>query len=268
MIEFFRKQGVTVVMGVVIVILLCCFKNPIVAHIIREHDLVEEKSKMVTISYYFPNFDYFADIVSGAQQPKKDWMEGYYFGKPYIFHTYYQKTVDLFPDNGAAHYLLGFCEYYMGNQDVAVTQFEKSVEADPYFFWSYYNLGVIYFQQGKLRKSVEIMTKALSLSNEITLAIINRDSLFHQIWHKVANPSEVLERNVEEGQKDAVLVMTASFIKAGGYAQALKIMGTFKLSDAWHQELTHKLLQKATTHQSTTEDIDQSILDQVSVRLF
>ena len=55
-----------------------------------------------------------------AEQPKKEWMEGYFFGKPYIFDTYYQKAAELFPDIDAAHYLLGFCEYYLGNFDMPV----------------------------------------------------------------------------------------------------------------------------------------------------
>jgi len=151
--------------GLVVLALVCVLwrHNPLVTEIIKEHELVNQKSKLVTISYYYPAFGYFADIVAGTQPPKKEWMQGYYFGKPYIFHQYYQKAAQLLPDSDAAHFLLGFCQYYLGLGDMARTQYETAAALNPYFFWSYYNLGVIYFQQGDFLKSAMALTQALAL---------------------------------------------------------------------------------------------------------
>jgi tetratricopeptide (TPR) repeat protein len=115
-------------------------KNPIVIDMIKENNLAEQKSKIMAISYYYPYFPYFADIVAGSEQPKKEWMDGYYLGRPYIFQQYYQLAVDLFPEIDAPHFLLGYCAYYRGDPDTAGAQFEKTVNLNPYFFWSYYDI--------------------------------------------------------------------------------------------------------------------------------
>jgi tetratricopeptide (TPR) repeat protein len=243
-------------------------KNPLVAEIIKEHDLVNEKAKVVAISYYYPTFSYFANIVFGSAQPEKELMESYYLGKPYIFHTYYQKAVDLFPDNDAAQYLLGYCEYYMGNAGIAAGHYEQSVDVNPYFFWSYYNLGVIYFQQGDFLKSAMILSKSLALRNEITLEILHQGPFYRQIWRLISGPPQILANNLRQGQADAALLLTACFVKAGAYNQALQIIQSFGPSIPWHQDLWQALRKKALSRQSATDDIDDSIQEQIPVRLF
>ena len=243
-------------------------QNILVAHIIKEHALVEEKSKIVTVSYYNPYFDYFADIAAGTQQPNKAWMEGYYFGRPYIFHTYYHKAVDLFPNIDAVHYLLGFCEYYMGNPDVARVQYEKSMELNPYFFWSDYNLGVIYFQQGDFFKSAVVLSKAISLRKEISLAILRQSPFYRQIWRSIANPPQILGKNLIEGQADAALLLATCFVKAHMEPQALQIIQSIGKDSPWHRELWKELYKKASNKQALTDVFDHSIQEQIPVRLF
>lgn len=280
MIRLFKKYPGLTVLVLVITTQLAWFwaapgnfkmiwsKNPAVAAIIKEHDFVEEKNKRVTISYYLPYFQYFSDIVAGAQPPKKEWMESYYLGKPYIFHTYYQKAADLYPENATVHYFLGFCEYYMENHDVARAQFERSVELDPYFFWAYYDLAVIYYQQGDFYKCVKSLTQAISLRKEIGLTIMRQDFLYQQIWRYVANPSQVLGSNLDQGQKDAMLLLSICFVKAGAYPQALKMMQYSGLNSPWHQELSADILKKIENKQRATDDIDGLIQEQIPVRLF
>jgi tetratricopeptide (TPR) repeat protein len=243
-------------------------KNFLVAEIVKEHDFVDQKAKLVAISYYFPTFQYFADIASGKEQPKKALMDGYHFGKPYIFYDYYQKSVDLLPERDEPHFLLGFCDYYLGNPDEAVVQYGKSMEINPYFFWSYYDLGVIYFQQGDFLSSATILNKALSLRKDITLSILYQSPFYRQIWHEMANLPQIFEINLSEGQEDTMLLLAACFVNAGGYDQALQIIQSVGKSNSWHQELWEKLHQKALLRQKSVDDIDRLIQEQIPVRLF
>ena len=199
-------------------------KNPLIVEIIKEHNIVEQKSKLTSIGYYYPYFPYFAEIVFGSQQPKAEWMDTYYLSRPYIFRTYYQKVVEMFPDNDAAHFLLGYCEYYKGEPSTACAQYEKSIGLNQAFFWTYYNLGVIYFQQGDFLKSAEIVTKAFGLKDETTLEILHQGPFYAQIWSHLDNPSQVSARNLNEGKKDALFLLAVDLVKAGHFDQALQII--------------------------------------------
>jgi tetratricopeptide (TPR) repeat protein len=242
-------------------------KNPAVAAIIKEHNLVEEKSKIASILPYYPYLPYFAGIVIGIEQPKPEWMETYYLGKPYIFCQYYQKVIEMYPDNDAAHFLLGYSEYYLGNPTVALAQFERAIELNPAFFWSYYDLGAIYFKQGDFLKSAVILNKALSLNKVFTLRALSQGIFYWQIWRNIANPSQVLAMNLNEGQADAAFLLAAYFVKAGGFDQALQIIQSAGRGP-WHQELWEDLRKKAAGRQRATEDIDRLIQGQIPVRLF
>jgi len=163
-----------------------------------EHAAVEQKAKWMTLAYDYPFLMYFARIVAGLDEPAPELMEGYRFGRPYIFKTYYQKAVDLFPDSDAAHYLLGFCEYYLGNSPKAAMEFEKSLKLNPRFFWSYYNLATIYAQEGQLPKSKELIRQASLLNMQENLDILRQDYFYRQIWSYTSNPQLMLEDNLKK----------------------------------------------------------------------
>ncbi len=199
-------------------------KNPLIAQIIREHALVNEKSKAMTISYYFPHFAYFADIVLGVQKPESELMDGYHDGKPYIFRMYYQKAATLFPNNDDAQALLAFTQYYQKDIPQAIESYQRSLDRNPYFFWGYYNLGVIYFQQKDYSKSAQMLSKAVSLNPEITLRILYQSALYRQIWKSLPNPQATLQVNLEQGRQDAGRLLAVCFlrIKTGNIDNSLE----------------------------------------------
>jgi len=257
--------------GLILLATVCAVwrQNPLVREITKEHDLVEQKSKLVTISYYYPNFAYFSDIVSGVQKPKKEWMQGYYFGKPYIFHQYYEKAAQLLPDNDAAHFLLGFCEYYMEAPDIARTQYEAALAANPYFFWSYYNLGVIDFQQGDFLKSAMVLTQALALK-KLTLEILFQSPFYRQIWRNLSDPPKTLEGNLNQGAQDAALMLAACYLKVKAYDQVLQIVQSVTSGGGhpWHQELWEEIHKQALQKQSQDDKFYILLQERIPVRLF
>jgi len=235
-------------------------KNPLVAHMIKEHNIVEGKSKFVTLSYSNPNFVYFAKIVSGDLQPQIALQAGY--------PAYYSEAAGLFPDNDAIHYLLGFCEYYQGDGDGARAQYEKSVELNPDFFWVYYNLGVMYFKRGELLKSALILNKAISLRKDRTIVDLNQNPFYWQIWHHLDNPGQILQSNLSEGIEDAALLLAACLVKKGMYDQALQIIQSVGQANPWHGDLWRQLHQKAINRQPLGHELVGSLQEQVQVRLF
>lgn len=241
---------------------------PLVAEIIKEHDQVEQKCRILSIKYYTPYLPYFSGIVVGIEKPKKELIDTYYLGRPYIFHLYYQKSVEMFPENDEAHYLLGFCEYYLGNLEAARAQYEKAVELNPNFFWSYYNLALIYFQQGDFSKSAGIVIRAFSLKNDVTLEILHQGPFYWQIWQYIANPPQVVKSNLNEAREDAMFLLADCFVKAGKFDQTLRIIRARGQSSTRHQELWIGLYKKVINGQRATGDIDRLVQEQIPVRLF
>ncbi len=243
-------------------------KNPLVVEMIKENEQARQKGKFASVGIYYPYLPYFAGIVAGTEKPRKEWMNTYYAGQPYIFGLYYAKIVEMFPDNDAGHFLLGYCDYYSGDINSAREQFERSVKINPYFFWSYYDLGVIYFQQGDISKSAEILNKAFTVKKEFTLEILHQGAFYGQIWQYIANPPQIAARNLDEGQEDAALLLAVYLVRAGRDEQAIEMIRSIGQGTSWHRELWADLFKKATSKVSATEDIDSLIKEQIPVRLF
>ena len=242
-------------------------KNPVVGEIIKQHNEVEHKYKILSIKYYYPYFNYFAAIAAGGQPPRADLIDSYFSGQPFIFRTYYQKVIQMFPENDAGHALLGFCEYYKGDLDAASAEYRDAIGLNPYFFWSYYNLGVIDFQKGRFLHSAQVLSRALSLDRAFTLELVHENSFYGQIWHYIIDPTRVVEANLIQGQQDAALLIAVYLVKAGQFDQALQLVQSMQ-GRRWHQEFWQALYQKAINRQSDTSELDRLIDTQIPVRIF
>jgi hypothetical protein len=129
-------------------------------------------------------------------------------------------------------------------------------------------LGVIYFQQGDLFKSADILSKGLSVNKEYTLEILRQGAFYGQIWQYIADPQRILRRDLDEGQEDAAFLLTVYLVKAGKQAQALGIIRSIGQKTSWHQKLWEDLYQKAVSGQTETKDMDPLIKEQIPVRMF
>ncbi len=88
------------------------------------------------------------------------------------YRDFFEKVVTYMPERWDAPALLAYCLYYSGDIAHSQTLYEKSIGINKNFFWSYYNLGLIYFQKGDCRKAAEALTQGLSLRVENTLSYI------------------------------------------------------------------------------------------------
>ena len=67
---------------------------------------------------------------------------------------YHRKVVEIIPSHRAdAYAMLGFCYERAGQNAKAVGSYERSLKYNPSFFWTYYNLGTIYYNQKKYEKA-------------------------------------------------------------------------------------------------------------------
>ncbi len=74
---------------------------------------------------------------------------------------YYQKVAEYVPHRADAYGLQGFCYYHLGKTALAIEAYQKAVQIDDRFFWFYYNLGVIYFREGRYQEAYDYWKQAL-----------------------------------------------------------------------------------------------------------
>ena len=78
---------------------------------------------------------------------------------------YYQKSLEIKPDNVGARTDLASCMYYMGDVDGALAELEKSLSYDPKHVGTLVNIGIIRWKgKNDVNGAVAIWQKALKLS--------------------------------------------------------------------------------------------------------
>lgn len=141
------------------------------------------------------------------------------------FRFYYQNVYDLMPDRIDALGLVGYCQYYLGDSEKAVAAYEKAIEINPHFFWFYYNLGTIYFQQKEYDKAIAALGKALTMEPENVMRVISISPRIYMPIIKGSNPSldeaQILNQ-MRKGYRNAYLMVVLSSLEKEDYESMLK----------------------------------------------
>lgn len=77
------------------------------------------------------------------------------------FYSYYGRMVRLLPEISSAHGMFGLCLYYNGEEQKAKRAYKEAININSYYFWFYYNLGVIHFNLGEYKEAIEVLETAL-----------------------------------------------------------------------------------------------------------
>ena len=85
------------------------------------------------------------------------------------------------PRNADAYGMLGFFYYYAEDYEKAVASYQKAIELNAYFFWFYYDMGVICFKNSRYVEAIEFFKKALEQRPEIALKIISSSPIYTSI---------------------------------------------------------------------------------------
>lgn len=85
------------------------------------------------------------------------------------FRKYFQLVVDSVPEQADSYGMLGYCQYYLGQKQKAIDAYTSAIRINPLFMGYYYNLGVIYFNQGNYPQAAVLLQKALSSPLQLTV---------------------------------------------------------------------------------------------------
>src|SRR3989338_6396246 len=76
------------------------------------------------------------------------------------FVHYYEQLVEYMPYAADAFGMMGFFYYHLGDKDKALAAYQRAIELNPLYFWSYYNKGLIHFENGEYAQSLELFRSA------------------------------------------------------------------------------------------------------------
>ena len=139
-----------------VIFFLCFFSNPKVQqHIHNQRQKVKFKAKLDMLNLTMPvSYD---DLVHFIQSDRKP-VEGSL--TPYV--DYYERVVEYMPQRADGYAMLAFCYYYQGGIEKAILLYQRAIQLNADFFWAFYNLGIIYFNQGEYSMASDFFKKALS----------------------------------------------------------------------------------------------------------
>jgi len=98
--------------------------------------------------------------------------------------VYYKKGCDYTandPEQPAPCSMAGYAYYYLGDTKQAIRYYQYAIRGNEYFFWLYFNLGVIYYNEGLYDKASEEFGRALNVSPEKSMYFLVLTKTYKEI---------------------------------------------------------------------------------------
>jgi tetratricopeptide (TPR) repeat protein len=98
------------------------------------------------------------------------------------YHDYFGLILQYIPDDLIVKDLLGYVDYYKGQETKAIELFKASaVLKNQNLFWPNYNLGVIYYTKGQWAQAAQYLFGAVSSNFHLTLLLMQNSMVYQQI---------------------------------------------------------------------------------------
>lgn len=160
----------------------------------------------------------FSDMIIFAkdQKAKKDidW-------KPY--KNYFELILSYMPDDLITKQLLGYVDYYSGQEQKGIDLFKSSGEMDGHaLFLSNYNLGVIYYKKGMWPQAADYLFKTITASPQLILILMHESIVYRQIS---TSPffRYSLNDDLNDAQAKAYILLLSCLYNMGQYDKMLLI---------------------------------------------
>lgn len=155
------------------------------------------------IDYTCPSFENFQTFITNDPSITE------YNTEKYI--KYFEIVAKQFPKKNAL--TIAGCFYAIsGRLTRSEKAFHLDLKEDPNFFWTHYNLGLIYFKQKKYQQAIDAMQLALSKQPESTASKILSSEAYMQVLHKppTIKVNNLLLQSINAAQFKAQYIIAAS----------------------------------------------------------
>jgi len=195
--------------------------DPVISkHIIHERKMAINKYKMSMLTFLAPDF---SDLKNSITKPQKEFPHRYIRGNPKGYLNYYEKLLEFYPDLKDSYAILGFLYYHLKEYNQAILNYGEAIKANPMLFWSYYNLGVLFFEKGQFDLSAQYLQKAVSLDPNESIKILRTTGVYYQIWQQDVDIQEVVLNNLKSGYQSSFILLALNYNQMGKFQEMLNI---------------------------------------------
>lgn len=182
--------------------------NPLSVNLAAQREKVKNKAMMITINHYRPDLAMWKDFVVDGKPLDKGFLKDSV--------QYYQTIAAYVPQIAEPQHMLGLCYALSGDVPAALAAQEKAALLEPRFFWSWYNLGILYYRQGEFAKSGQAFRKALTISPQSTVKIMGASKIYEEVLRAMGPERSVASIHLQQGYRDAARMMEASIRRLRG----------------------------------------------------
>ncbi|MCC6758701.1 MAG: tetratricopeptide repeat protein [Candidatus Omnitrophica bacterium] len=182
--------------------------NPLSLNLTAQREKVKNKAMMITINHYRPDLAVWKEFILDGKPLDKGFLKDSV--------QYYQTISTYVPQIAEPQYMLGLCYALSDDVPAALAAQEKAALMEPRFFWSWYNLGVLYYRQGEFAKSGQAFRKALTVPPQATVKIMGSSKIYEEVLRAMGPERSVAGTHLQQGYRDAVRMMEASIRRLRG----------------------------------------------------
>jgi tetratricopeptide (TPR) repeat protein len=220
-------------------------RSPFWAKVFKERDRIQLGARASELNMNRPSFQYLGQIAVQSDVTLDH-------SKIDVYIKYYQQLLNTFPRTPNAYYVLGVLQFYLGENQEAAYSLMKSAKLLPDFFWTQYNLGVIYFQRQDYAAAIESLQNALRVDYKTNLEIMGHSSIFTHIIASSKDMNariEELKVSLREGYLDCLEMLIMSNMRIKNYEQMYhyarqKVTNQFDVQDLYYFGLAAYKLQR------------------------
>lgn len=189
-----------------IVLYLACF---FLIWRILDYNQLADNAVNQTMSRLTPPMDYFTEFVD----------KGDHYNRFKLMNcvNYHKAVAHFFAFQRAEAYgMLGFCYERLGQQPQAIESYQKAIESNPNYFWPYYDLGVIFYQEAQYSKAKDYLAQALEQDPVKTIILLSKSKVYNDVnLSKQNGPSDYFQ-GLQQGRRDAYLLIMDSLLHQQG----------------------------------------------------
>jgi tetratricopeptide (TPR) repeat protein len=183
-------------LSLLLIVLSTAAYKPLKDHIVQTQQMTAWTAKSRVLGYQTPDFKQLAKNLFNDHVFKPREVNDHRAGTNYV--SFYKKGVELFPELFEMYYMQGICYFWMNDLPLAEASLQQSLKLNPGFFWSYYNLGLLYLKTGQIDAAVLLFTAAKNIPPEITKKTIYDLQAFNIIWRYMSEPENYINRRLHE----------------------------------------------------------------------
>ncbi|MFX1363707.1 MAG: tetratricopeptide repeat protein [Promethearchaeota archaeon] len=145
---------------------------------LRNQENFEEALKIIEDLFEnFPNSEEIKEVLIDTLFDYGGYLNDYYTIGYEKAQQYFERITILSPQNYRAHYNLGLAYFNLGKIENAKISFEKALIIKPDYKYCLYNLGIVYETLGQYEKALDYFEQVLEIDSDFKYALSARSQI-------------------------------------------------------------------------------------------